>query len=189
MKITIDTAHDSKEDIRRAVSVLSKYIEGDNSGAQNMFSGSSVNSTAIPEESSKNSTSGFVDMFGSSESYSENNNAISSSETNSAENTLPQNNNNNNNESCSPMNIFGENKMTDDENNIENSAAKVSDIFGSSISNNDNKIMSNIPQNQKRIGNFKGTPVINEINDLHQLQNEEITEDQKNAAKNIISYD
>jgi hypothetical protein len=69
MKITIDTVNDTKEDIRRAVSVLTKYLEGDNSGAvqQDVFGREPVKSSASSEESTS-SGAGFVDMFGSDNS-------------------------------------------------------------------------------------------------------------------------
>jgi len=74
VRITIDTAHDSKEHIRKAIELLRSMTEGssdNSSGYQDMFG----NSSPSPSEPSSQSSGGVFDMFSSpapeSNSYSQ----------------------------------------------------------------------------------------------------------------------
>lgn len=65
MKITIDTSVDSKEDIRKAVALLSSLADGRHEHHSNIFENSSP-SLGVSETSSSESSAGnaFANMFG-----------------------------------------------------------------------------------------------------------------------------
>jgi len=66
MQITIDTQKDSKEDIRKAIALLSSLADGTGERHSNIFESSDPSVDLPGSESSSEGSNAFVDMFGES---------------------------------------------------------------------------------------------------------------------------
>ncbi len=248
MKITIDTSEDSKEDIRKIVTLLSNFLSNNESSVVNNSSNSifpdsvseagffgtdDSNSIGLGDKSEANTIS-TASQSSSNLSGSSNFNNMSSLSNNSSLSGSNSSSQQIQERSMPFMNIFGEDSSANTgsgnsnsgnnglsnnnstSNNVSSgtvvsnqpsSSPDIFSVFGNANNNSQSNVGSinqnnigtsyigsnlnnNTPAKPKKTfaGIFKGIPILGNINFGQDEQNDELTEEEKKAAKKVVEY-